>query len=75
MLDIDVVIWFATPEDAVAAGGPVYETLAVHTESREVFLPEDNPLYGATSFVSVLSLPFLLDGLVPQLEEALAKRQ
>ncbi|MEM7125952.1 MAG: iron-siderophore ABC transporter substrate-binding protein [Chloroflexota bacterium] len=75
MLEIDVVIWFANPEEAVEAGGPVYETLAVHTENREVFLPEDNPIYGATSFVTVLSLPYLLEGLVPQLDEALEKRQ
>jgi iron complex transport system substrate-binding protein len=48
--------------------------LAVHTEGREVFLDSyDDPLGGATSFVSVLSLPFLLDGLVPQLAAALDK--
>lgn len=28
------------------------------------------PLGGATSFVSVLSLPFLLDGIVPMLAAA-----
>jgi iron complex transport system substrate-binding protein len=37
-----------------------------------VFLDSyDDPLGGATSFASVLSLPFLLDGLVPQLADAL----
>ena len=30
----------------------------------------DDPLGGATSFVSVLSLPYLLDGLVPMLSAA-----
>ena len=30
----------------------------------------DDPLGGATSFVSVLSLPYLLDGLVPMLAAA-----
>jgi iron complex transport system substrate-binding protein len=46
----------------------------VHTKGREVFLDSyDDPLGGATSFVSVLSLPFLLDGLVPQLAEAVVK--
>ena len=32
---------------------------------------KNDPLGGATSFVSVLSLPFLLDGLAPQLVDAL----
>ena len=30
----------------------------------------DDPLYGATSFVSVLSLPIVLDQLVPKLSQA-----
>ena len=41
-------------------------------EGHEVHLSSYNePLGGATSFVSVLSLPFLLDGLVPQLARAM----
>lgn len=72
LLDVDVIIWL-DPEDAEGElGGPVYQTLPVHTEGREVFVDSYNdPLGGATSFVSVLSIPFLLDGLVPQLAEAL----
>ena len=53
-------------------GGPLYATLPVHTEGREVFLESTgDPLGGATSFVTALSLPFLLDGLVPQLAAAI----
>ena len=71
-LDVDVIIWL-DPEDAEGdLGGPVYQSLPVHTEGREVFVDSYNdPLGGATSFVSVLSIPFLLDGLVPQIAEAL----
>lgn len=72
LLDVDVIIWL-DPEDAEGElGGPVYATLPVHTEGREVFLDSYNdPLGGATSFVTVLSLPFLLDGLTPKLADAL----
>jgi iron complex transport system substrate-binding protein len=72
LLDVDVIIWL-DPEDAEGElGGPVYSTLPVHTEGREVFLDSYNDaLGGATSFVSVLSLPFLLDGLTPKLVDAL----
>lgn len=72
LLDVDVIIWL-DPEDAEGdLGGPVYQSLPVHTEGREVFVDSYNdPLGGATSFVSVLSIPFLLDGLVPQIAEAL----
>lgn len=72
LLDVDVIIWL-DPQDATGPlGGPVYSSLDVHTEGREVFLSSlDDPLGGATSFVSVLSLPYLLDGLVPQLAAAI----
>jgi iron complex transport system substrate-binding protein len=71
LLDVDAIIWL-DPKDAQGPlGGPLYSSLKVHTEGREVFLDSFNdPLGGATSFVSVLSLPFLLDGLVPRLAAA-----
>lgn len=72
MLDVDVIIWLDADESEGPLGGPLYEALAVHTEGREVFLDSyDDPLGGATSFVSVLSLPYLMDGIVPQLADAL----
>lgn len=72
LLDVDVIIWLDADDAEGELGGPVYSSLPVHTEGREVFLDSYNdPLGGATSFVSVLSLPFLLDGLVPQLADAL----
>jgi iron complex transport system substrate-binding protein len=71
LLDVDVLIWL-DPEDAEGPlGGPLYETFAVHTEGREVFLDSfDDPLGGATSFITALSIPYLLDGLVPRLAAA-----
>ena len=67
MLDVDAIIWL----DALGVpdlGGPLYASLPVHTEGREVYLDSFNdPLGAATSFVTVLSLPFLLEGLVPRL--------
>jgi iron complex transport system substrate-binding protein len=72
LLDVDVIIWL-DPEDAEGPlGGPLYASLPVHTEGHEVFLDSYNdPIGGATSFVTVLSLPYLLDGLVPQLAAAM----
>ncbi|MCL4830649.1 MAG: hypothetical protein KJZ95_25055, partial [Caldilinea sp.] len=72
LLDVDVIIWLDAEDAEGALGGPVYQNLPVHTEGREVFLDSYNdPVGGATSFVSVLSLPFLLDELVPQLATAM----
>ncbi len=72
LLDVDVIIWIDPQEAEGELGGPVYQNLPVHTEGREILLSSsDDPLGGATSFVSVLSLPFLLDGLVPQLADAI----
>ena len=71
LLNVDVIIWLDPDEAQGPLGGPVYASLPVHTEAREVFLDSyDDPLGAATSFVSVLSLPFLLDGLVPRLAAA-----
>jgi iron complex transport system substrate-binding protein len=72
MLDGDVIIWLDADDAQGALGGPLYETLAVHTEGREVFLDSfDDPLGAATSFITPLSLPFILDGLVPRLAAAI----
>lgn len=71
LLDTDVIIWLDSA-GADDLGGPIYDSLAVHTEGREVLLDSvGDPLGGATSFVTVLSIPFLLDGLVPMLAAAI----
>lgn len=71
LLDVDAIVWLDADDAEGPLGGPLYAGLAVHTEGREVHLDSfDDPLGGATSFVTPLSLPFLLDGLVPQLAAA-----
>lgn len=70
LIDTDAIVWLDAAE-AKNLGGPGYKKLKVHTEEREVFLNSfEDPLGAATSFVSVLSLPYLLDGLVPKLTAA-----
>jgi iron complex transport system substrate-binding protein len=70
LLDVDAIVWLDA-EEVDGYGGPLYETFAVHTEAREVFVDSfGTTLGGATSFVSVLSLPYLLEGLVPMLAAA-----
>ncbi len=72
LLDTDVLIWLdAKPGEGIIAN-PLYGQFPVHTEGREVFVGSSNDPFGAaTSFVTVLSLPYLLDGLVPQLAAAI----
>lgn len=72
LLDGDLIIWL-DPDDAEGdLGGPAYETFPVHTEGREVFLSSyDDPLGAATSFITPLSIPFLIDGLVPKMAAAI----
>ncbi|WP_205856080.1 iron-siderophore ABC transporter substrate-binding protein [Phytoactinopolyspora endophytica] len=69
MLDVDAIVWLDAAE-AEDVGGALYESLPVHTEQREVFLESSDPLGAATSFVTVLSLPLLLEELVPMLADA-----
>ncbi|MDY7102111.1 MAG: ABC transporter substrate-binding protein [Actinomycetota bacterium] len=70
-LDADVLVWIGG--DLTAFEGvldqPVYPA-RVADQGRDLFLPYD-PLGGAISFASVLSLPFLAEELVPELALAL----
>lgn len=71
LLDLDTVVWLA--DDATAAtleADPVYSTLGVARENRDVLVTEGEPLNDAVSFVTPLSIPFLLDELAPRLGAA-----
>lgn len=70
LLDTDVLVWVVNTDADRAAieADPLVQQLAATREGRSIFL--DQQLSGAASFSSVLSLPYLLDELVPQLEEA-----
>ena len=70
-LDRDLLMWISTEPDVVASikANPLRTQLTASQEGREIFLA---PLEaGAFSFSSVLSIPYLLDELVPQIEAAL----
>lgn len=70
LIDRDVVVWVtATPEEIEELRNlAVRRTLDIAEEGREVFT--DFTLNGAFSFSSPLSIPYLLDSLVPQLAAA-----
>lgn len=72
LLDVDVIVWLDPDEAEGVLGGPAYEALGLDDEGREVFLDSytEDGLGGATSFVTVLSVPYLLDALVPMLVAA-----
>jgi iron complex transport system substrate-binding protein len=71
LLDVGALLWFADPGPAEKVrDNKVYSRLKVHTEGRDIFLPEKGELYEATSFISVLSIPLLVDELVPKLGAA-----
>jgi iron complex transport system substrate-binding protein len=71
LLDVGALVWFADPgPEAKLKRHPVYSKLAVRRQGRDVYLPETGTLYEATSFISVLSIPLLIDELVPKLAAA-----
>lgn len=73
VLDADVLLLglydAATAESALSP--PLVARQRVVQQGRVVALPELSELNGAISFASVLSLPIVLDGLVPRLAAAL----
>jgi iron complex transport system substrate-binding protein len=72
LLDVDALVWFADGERTVQELKqlPVYSKLGVRTEERDVFIRENDRVYEATSFPSVLSMPLLMKELVPRLAAA-----
>lgn len=70
LLDNDLLIWIGfdeTTEPQIKAH-PLRQGLTAFAEGREIFLTELEG--GAASFSSPLSLPYLLDTLVPKIEAA-----
>jgi iron-siderophore transport system substrate-binding protein len=71
LLDVGALVWFAEPgPEAKLKKNAVYSKLDVRKQGRDVFIPEQGTLYEATSFISVLSIPLLVDELVPKLAAA-----
>ncbi len=69
-LDRDVLAWISADPaiNAQIKANPLRQQLTAVAEGREIFLGQEQA--GAFSFSSVLSLPYLLESLVPQLEAA-----
>jgi iron complex transport system substrate-binding protein len=79
LLDVDALVWLVpNPEKdkATLAGDEIYNKLPVFRNGGDVYLADgsdDNAvstLGSATSFVTVLSLPYLIDNLVPLIAAA-----
>lgn len=65
--DVNVAIWFGTEEEMA---DPLYQQLAISQQGRNIVIGSEDPMAFAFSFNTVLSLPYVLDGLVPQLAVA-----
>lgn len=65
--DVNVAIWFGTEEEMA---DPLYQQLAISQQGRNIVIGSEDPMAFAFSFNTVLSLPYVLDGLVPQLSAA-----
>lgn len=71
-LDVGALVWFAAPKLAdQISSQPVYHDLDVHEQGRDIFIDEKGPFYESTSFISVLSMSTLLEGLTPLLADAI----
>ncbi|MER5793878.1 iron-siderophore ABC transporter substrate-binding protein [Streptomyces sp. NPDC001980] len=73
LLDQDVAVWIA-PDTTTSVtklhGDPVYGDLNVVKQGREVYIKETSDYGNAVSLSTVLSIPYVLDRLVPQLAAA-----
>ncbi|WP_431906598.1 iron-siderophore ABC transporter substrate-binding protein [Micromonospora carbonacea] len=73
LLDTDMLIWLIDDYDtdrAKVQADPLYSKLKVKTEGRDIYLENEELVGAATSFITPLSLPFLLEKLVPQMAQA-----
>jgi iron complex transport system substrate-binding protein len=74
LLDRDLLVWNVGHEPALRAeieAKPLYAQLEVVKSGRSVFI-EDPLVAGALTWGTVLSIPYALDAIVPQLADALA---
>ncbi len=73
LLDTGAIVWLVddpAKDEAALHADKLYRDLDVVRQGREVFVPSSSDFGNAVSFVSVLSLPYTLERLVPQLAEA-----
>ncbi|CAN5498937.1 hypothetical protein BH23CHL2_BH23CHL2_27330 [soil metagenome] len=67
--DLDVLVWVSSEEPL--ADVTLYQSLPVVQEGRALYYGEDNPVYDAMNFGTVLSLPFAIERLAPDLAAAI----
>ncbi|MFD6550198.1 ABC transporter substrate-binding protein [Streptomyces sp. NPDC058398] len=73
LLDTGAIVWIVSDtarDEAKLHKDALYADLKVARQNREVFIKETSDYGNAVSFVTVLSLPYMLDRLVPQLAAA-----
>ncbi|MGH8931795.1 MAG: ABC transporter substrate-binding protein [Egibacteraceae bacterium] len=73
LLDVDVLVWWYVDGESGRGqirANPLYSGLDVATQGRDVFLYGTDLLNEAIGYPTVLSIPFLLDRLVPMLAAA-----
>jgi iron complex transport system substrate-binding protein len=74
LLDQRVLIWIVTDAQKTRAqldADPLYTGLNVAKQKHDILIDDATPYGTAVSFVSVLSIPFLLDNIVPDLTKAI----
>ncbi|QNG55734.1 iron-siderophore ABC transporter substrate-binding protein [Pseudonocardia petroleophila] len=70
-LDVDALVWLADGStEAALRADALYSSLGVVSGGHEVFVTEGEPVNNAVSFVTPLSIPLILDNLVPRLAAA-----
>lgn len=72
IVDVDALVWItiSDEENVIVRNDPLYQNLLARQEGRDIFLSGTDPLYDALNFNTVLSLPYTLEHLVPQLAVA-----
>jgi ABC-type Fe3+-hydroxamate transport system substrate-binding protein len=71
MVDADLLTYntFVADDRAIVDALPLWSTIPAVTDGRSLFI--DGELAGAMSFATTLSLPYAVEGLVPQIESTL----
>jgi iron complex transport system substrate-binding protein len=73
LIDVQALVWIVSDvatDKPKYDQQPLYANLAVHRDGHDLFVANESELGGALSFVTVLSVPLLVDQLVPQLAVA-----
>jgi iron complex transport system substrate-binding protein len=74
LLDVDLLILRAASAEERAAieSNPILTRLDVYAEGRYIFFEVNDPVYGALSYSTVASLPYVIENLSPMIEDTLS---